>query len=103
MTQREKLIELLNRYFTIGDSYAYNLTRVKEAFAIGTVELDDFVEFDESVIEDIADFLLENGVIVQPISISQANLKEQVSEDMSVVEKCGNSSFRNYFSFVKGL
>ena len=28
--------------------------------------------------------------------------KERVSEDVSAVEKCGNSSFRNYFSFIKG-
>lgn len=32
---RERLTELLSRYFTIGDSYAYNLTRVKEGFAVG--------------------------------------------------------------------
>ena len=69
MTQREELVELLNCYFTIGDSYAYNLTRVKEAFAIGTVELDDFVEFDEEITADIADFLLENGVIVPPCKV----------------------------------
>ena len=62
---REKLIELLNKYFTIGDSYAYNLTRVKEAFAVGTMSLDDFVEFDEEVTADIADHLIANGVTVQ--------------------------------------
>lgn len=59
---REKLIELLARYFTIGDSYAYNLTRVKSAFAVGTVSLDDFVEFDDEVIADIANYLVTNGV-----------------------------------------
>lgn len=32
MLEREELIELLSRYFQIGDSYAYNLTRVKTAF-----------------------------------------------------------------------
>lgn len=69
MNERERLIELLNRYFTIGDSYAYNLTRVKEAFAIGTVDIDDFVEFDEEITADIADYLLENGVIVPPCKV----------------------------------
>ena len=39
MTQREKLIEILSRYFQIGDSYAYNLTRDKEAFAQSTMRL----------------------------------------------------------------
>ena len=65
MTDREKLIELLAKYFTIGDSYAYNLTRVKEAFAVGTVSLDDFVEFDDETVADIADHLIANGVTVQ--------------------------------------
>lgn len=64
MTDREKLVELLAKYFTIGDSYAYNLTRVKEAFAVGTVTIDDFVEFDDEVVADIADHLLANGVTV---------------------------------------
>lgn len=66
---RERLIELLSRYFTIGDSYAYNLTRVKESFAVGTVSLEDFEEFDENVVGDIADHLLEHGVIALPCKI----------------------------------
>lgn len=60
---RDRLIELLAKYFTIGDSYAYNLTRVKEAFAVGTVTIDDFVEFDEEVVADIADYLLADKEI----------------------------------------
>ena len=59
---REKLIELLAKYFDIGDSYAYNLTRVKSAFACGTMGFDDFEEFDEETVADIADHLIANGV-----------------------------------------
>ena len=57
MDVREKLVELLAKYFDIGDSYAYNLTRVKSAFSIGTVGLDDFEEFDEETVADIASTL----------------------------------------------
>ena len=71
MTQREKLIEILSRYFQIGDSYAYNLTRDKEAFAVGTMDLDDFEEFDDFTVSYIADHLLENGVIVPPVKVGQ--------------------------------
>ena len=46
---KQKLME----YFTIGDSSAYYLTRVKEAFSIGTMTLDDFVEFTENDIDDL--------------------------------------------------
>lgn len=71
MTQREKLIEILSRYFQIGDSYAYNLTRDKEAFAVGTMSLEDFEEFDDFTVADIVDNLLENGVIVPILRIGQ--------------------------------
>ena len=42
MNTKDKLKDLLMEYFEIGDSYSYNLTRVKSAFAIGTVSLEDF-------------------------------------------------------------
>lgn len=66
---RDKLIEMLSQYFDIGDSYAYNLTRHKSAFAIGTMSLEDFEEFDDDTVADIADYLLANGVIVPPCKV----------------------------------
>ena len=61
------------RYFTIGDSYSYNLTRVKEAFAIGTVSLDDFVEFDEEFIDDIVEYLIKYGVTIVEVNKMENN------------------------------
>lgn len=46
------------QYFDIGDSYAYNLTRVKEGFTVGTVSIDDFEEFTEEIINDIVEYIL---------------------------------------------
>lgn len=57
MLEFEKLRQLLTEYFNIGDSYAYWLTRVKSAFAYGTVTLDDFEEFTEESIDDIIEFV----------------------------------------------
>lgn len=57
---KDKLKELLNEYFNISDTSAYWLTRVKEGFAYETVTLDDFVEFDDETIEDLADYICEN-------------------------------------------
>ena len=54
---RDKLIEFFNRYFGIGDSYFYQLTRVKTAFAVGTVDLDDFEELNEETVEDLVEHL----------------------------------------------
>ena len=79
MDVRGKLVELLAKYFTIGDSYAYNLTRVKEAFAVDTVTIDDFVEFNDEVVADIADHLIANGVTVQ----------EWISVEDRLPKKCG--------------
>ena len=63
--KRDKLKNLLMEYFSIGDSYSYNLTRVKSAFAVGTISLEDFEEFDESFINDLVDYLLKNNVIIK--------------------------------------
>lgn len=66
MTNKERLIQALSDYFNITDTYAYNLTRVKEGFEVGTVTLDDFEEFDESVIEDLANYLIDCNVVALP-------------------------------------
>lgn len=56
---RDKLIKLLSRYFTIGNSYTYELIRVKEAFEVGTMTFDDFVEWDEHNVAILADWLIK--------------------------------------------
>lgn len=65
MDAKEKLVELLSKYFDIGDSYAYNLTRAKSAFSCGTIGLDDFKEFGDETVDDIVSYLIANGVTVQ--------------------------------------
>lgn len=64
MTERKRLIEILNKYFEIGDSDFYICNRVKEAFSLGTMSLDDFSEIDEEITADIADYLLAHNVMV---------------------------------------
>lgn len=68
---RERLIQLLSRYFNIGDSYTYNLTRVKTAFDVGTVDIDDFEEYTEDDVANLTDHLLDNGVIVPQVKVGQ--------------------------------
>lgn len=54
----ERLKDVLMDYFDVpSDTYSYNLTRHKSAFAEGTVSLDDFEEFDEEVINDIVNHI----------------------------------------------
>ena len=68
---RERLTQLLSQYFNIGDSYTYNLTRVKTAFDVGTVGLDDFEEYTEDDVANLTDYLLDNGVIVLPCKVGE--------------------------------
>lgn len=56
----EVLKEILMNYFNINsDTYAYNLTRVKSAFEVGTITLDDFEEFTEETIDDMVAYIKE--------------------------------------------
>ena len=77
MIMRDKLIELTSKYFNIGDSCAYNLTRVKEAFAYGTVCVEDFVEFDKDTVNDLVDYLIQNGVRVDYISVEEMPISKE--------------------------
>lgn len=54
---REKLMAVLRDFFSIGDSYTYELTRVKSAFEVGTISLDDFEEWEEENISDLCDYI----------------------------------------------
>ena len=87
MDVREKLVELLAEYFNIGDSYAYNLTRVKSAFACGTVGLDDFEEFNDETVEDIVSYLISNGVTVQECKVAEIDQSKLPIDDAILILK----------------
>ncbi len=52
---RKALIEYFCHWASCGDSYIFDLTKEKEAFAVGTMHLDDFVEWDENRIIQLVD------------------------------------------------
>lgn len=59
---KEKVLQALLEYFCFdgGDgTYAYYLTRAKEAFAYGMVSINDFEEFTEENMEELANFIVE--------------------------------------------
>lgn len=57
---RENIKDKLMRYFSIGDSFAYNCTRVNTAWAVGTMSLEDFEQFTEENIDDIVDEIFDD-------------------------------------------
>ena len=62
--EEEQLKEILMSYFCIGDSDTYQLTRVKEAFLIGTMTFDDFVEWDEEQVDDLIEYIKNKVKII---------------------------------------
>ena len=59
---KEKLVDILNRFFSMEDTDAYWLIRVKSAFTVGTVTVDDFEEFTDETIGELADFIINELV-----------------------------------------
>lgn len=56
-TFKEFLKKVLDDYFNTTDTYACNLTRVNEAMETGNINLLDFDEFSEEVINDMAEYI----------------------------------------------
>ena len=69
----DSLQQIINEYFDVdifyskleefdvpNDTYAYNLTRIKSAFDVGTVTLDDFEEFNEETTRDLAEYIIKH-------------------------------------------
>lgn len=53
--RRDVLIEYFSDWAGIPDSYIFDLTRVKTAFLVGTMSLDDFDEWDDCRIAELVD------------------------------------------------
>ncbi len=57
---KDALKDVLSEIFNLDDTYDYRLTRVKEAKQYGTLTIDDFEEYSEKNINEIADLLYQN-------------------------------------------
>ena len=57
--RRKALIDYFSEWAGVGDSYIFDLTRVKEAFALETMSFDDFREWDEFRIAELVDELID--------------------------------------------
>ncbi len=56
--QHKMLFEYFQTWANIGDSYIFDLTRVKSAFELGTMSFDDFVEWDNDRISELVEEFL---------------------------------------------
>lgn len=103
---REKLIDILSHYFQIGDSYTFELTRVKEAFELGTMSFEDFSEWDEENIADLADWILDKlqktvkaALLAKDINVPDKNVGRWISVEERLPE-CGSLCMVLRFDYV---
>lgn len=84
----EKLVEAISNHIKLYDTYTYELTRHKAAFAIDTMTFDDFEEWTEGHVEALAESIVK---ALQPT----LNENQQI-----VLEKMKNIQEEYDISFV---
>ena len=84
---KETIAEVISQHIALEDTYTYELTRTKSAFEVGTMSLEDFEEWTEENVADLAKAIV--GVL-QP----QLNENQQIVLDwLKSRSKGGNSPF----------
>lgn len=56
---KEKIAEAISKHVSIEDTYTYELTRTKSAFEVGTMSLEDFEEWTDENVEDLAETIVD--------------------------------------------
>lgn len=57
---QEKIANAISEHISLNDTYTYELTRVKSAFKVGTISLDDFEEWSEKNVKDLAEAITKS-------------------------------------------
>ena len=56
---KEKIAEAISEHISLDDTYTYQLARVKSAFEVGTMSLEDFEEWSEENVYDLAKSIVD--------------------------------------------
>ena len=56
---KEKIAEAISKHVSIEDTYTYDLKRTKSAFEVGTMSLEDFEEWTDENVEDLAETIVD--------------------------------------------
>lgn len=68
---KEKIAAAISNHVSLEDTYTYELTRTKSAFEVGTMSLEDFEEWTEENVDDLAKAIVD---VLQP----QLNENQQI-------------------------
>lgn len=80
---KETIAEVISQHIALEDTYTYELKRAKAAFEVGTMSLEDFEEWTEENVDDLAKAIVE---VLQP----QLNENQQVVLDWLKNRYTGN-------------
>lgn len=56
---KEKIAEVISEHIALENTYTYQLTRIKSAFETGTISLEDFEEWTDENVDDLAGAIVE--------------------------------------------
>lgn len=68
---KEKIAAAISNHVSLEDTYTYELTRTKSAFEVGTMSLEDFEEWTEENVDDLAKAIV--GVLQPQLNENQKN------------------------------
>lgn len=57
-TLKEKITKAITEHINLEDTYTYKLTRVKSAFFVGTLDLEDFEEWSETDVDELTEAIV---------------------------------------------
>ena len=60
---KEKIAKAISNHVSLEDTYTYELKRAKSAFEVGTMSLEDFEEWTEENVDDLAKAIVD---VLQP-------------------------------------
>lgn len=80
---KEKIAEAISKHVSLEDTYTYELKRVKAAFEVGTMSLEDFEEWTEKNVDDLAKSIVEA-------------LQPQLNENQQIVVNDVKQDHKNY-------
>lgn len=94
---KEKIAKAISNHISLEDTYTYELTRTKSAFEVGTMSLEDFEEWTEENVGDLAKAIAD---VLQP----QLNENQQIVFEWlkgSYVQGYGAAVIRTFYLLQK--
>lgn len=81
---KETIAEVISQHIALEDTYTYELTRTKSAFEVGTMSLEDFEEWTEENVADLAKAIV--GVLQPQLNENQQIVLEWLKDKYTITD-----------------